>query len=789
LGPLADVEALIFSADGKALFVGGGLPAIWAPNPPQDVQRAIRLFDVATGRLLVQFGRQPGGVTRLALSPDGKTLASLGVDGSVDLWEALTGTFCRRVRPSDLAPPNAFGAAFSPDGTMLAVCTDEVELWDVARAKLIRRFGKTQFGRTSVAFADNRLLATASNWCDRVQLWEVPSGRLLARLEGSACDNLALASGDQTLAAADTGGLLHLWKLPSGERLRTLRGPPANITALAFSPDGQRIATGDKKGKLRLWDVGGEREPRTLGEHRARVQAVAFSPDGTMVASAGAWERKVKLWDVVTLKQLCPTCGHTGEVLALTYSPDGTLLASGSDDRTVRLWNRADGREVQRLGHTHPVGSIAFSADGKRLLSTGPRVPSDGKGETIGLWEVGSGGEQRALKRPDEQMVLATWSRQGQVVSVDNEGVVRCWDAGTGKEVSAVAVPWKWEGALRVCFSPGGRLIAACTGNTTVHLWDTVGRKELRRLTLGDPEDPGEAVVKVALSERHLAAADANLTLHLRDLATGAELRRIKLQESTAYLAFSASGRLVAVGGAMMRTPVTELIQVFEVATGAEVNRFTTEREIAINSLECLAFSPDGRDLAAGYNDCTILIWDLAGREKAEAVSRRQMDSLWADLASPNAQEAFRAVWRLQGSPAQAVAFLANRLRPADTAAEARLRGWVVDLDHDNFDRRERASHELQQADQFAESVLRRALEADPSAEKKRRVEQLLETLIAKGPSPEWLRTTRALEVLEIVATPEAGRVLEELAKGAPDARLTQEAKIALERLARGDRR
>jgi WD40 repeat protein len=484
--PLADAEALAFSADGKSLFVGCLLPATWGPSPAQDVKRAIRVFEVISGRLLVQFGRQPGGVTRLALSPDGKTLASLGSDGSIDLWAVPSGTFQHRVRASGLVPPNVFGIAFSPDGAMLATCTDEVELWDVARSKLICRFGKTAPGLTSLVFPGNRLLATASNGTGTVQLWEVPSGKLLARLEGTAPGCLALAPDSHLLVAGGIGGVMHLWKLPSGERVRSLRVPEARITALALSPDGQTIAAGDDKGNLRLWGARGERQPRTLGEHRARLQAVAFSPDGKMLASAGTWERRIQLWDMATGKPFCPVDGHTAEVLTLAYSPDGALLASGSRDRTVRLWNTAERREARQLRHNQEVGSVAFSADGKRLLSTGPRLLTEGEGEAIRVWDTRSGREERALTRRGEQIATATWSRRGQVVSVDQEGVVRRWDALTGKEVGAAPLPWKWEGPQRVGFSPGGRLLGGCSGYTTVHLFDTVGGKEVRRFTLGD---------------------------------------------------------------------------------------------------------------------------------------------------------------------------------------------------------------------------------------------------------------------------------------------------------------
>src|SRR5262249_31532171 len=129
--------------------------------------------------------------------------------------------------------------------------------------------------------------------------------------------------------------------------------------------------------------------------------------------------------------------------------------------------------------------------------------------------------------------------------------------------------------------------------------------------------------------------------------------------------------------------------------------------------------------------------------------------------------------------------FLRRQLRPAEAAGEERLTRLIADLDADEFADRERAARQLERLGEQAETALRRALKESPSAEARRRAGLLLGRLRGPPPSPALLRASRAVEALERIDTPEARQLLETLARGAPGARLTREAKTSLERLTR----
>jgi hypothetical protein len=194
-----------------------------------------------------------------------------------------------------------------------------------------------------------------------------------------------------------------------------------------------------------------------------------------------------------------------------------------------------------------------------------------------------------------------------------------------------------------------------------------------------------------------------------------------------------------------------------------------------------LSFAPDGQRLASTSFDGTALVWDLAG--PPARLSAEGLNAAWYALAGDDAAAAYRAVLKLAGDPGRAVPLLRERLRPAPTPDPKRIVRLIADLDSDTFAVRDGAARELGDLGDLTEPALREALAGGPTPEVRRRVERLLED--AASLAPGRLRQVRVVEVLEYAGTPEARRLLEELAGGAPEARLTREAQAALGRLDR----
>jgi hypothetical protein len=241
--------------------------------------------------------------------------------------------------------------------------------------------------------------------------------------------------------------------------------------------------------------------------------------------------------------------------------------------------------------------------------------------------------------------------------------------------------------------------------------------------------------------------------------------------------AFSPDGRLLA------HSSADGTIALWDVVSREELTRFTGHRGYA----PALAFRPDGKTLASGGRDTTCLIWDVASLTKKAKAQAGTVDAAasWSDLTSRDAARAFDAMCALTADSDQTVRFLKDNLRPAAPAEAEKISKLIADLDSDEFTVRKNASDELEKIGESAAPALRKALEGDPSPEAHKRLKELLAKATITMPSGEALRSLRAVEVLEMIATPEARQLLQSLSKGSADARLTREAKASLERLDR----
>ncbi len=233
-------------------------------------------------------------------------------------------------------------------------------------------------------------------------------------------------------------------------------------------------------------------------------------------------------------------------------------------------------------------------------------------------------------------------------------------------------------------------------------------------------------------------------------------------------------------------------VRLLETATGKERAHFAGH----VGPVHALSFSPDGRRLASGSRDTTILVWDVTGRLQngrlgPAQLSAQEREELWTDLAADDAARAERARWTLAADAAQTLPFLAKRLRPAAAVTPEVMARLLRDLDDDAFAVRGNAREELEKLGVNAEPDLRQALKKTVSPEVRRSVEELLAAVDEqrKCPSGEVLRGLRAVELLEQIGGRDARQMLKGLTAGAPESSLTREAQTALRRLERAERR
>jgi WD40 repeat protein len=474
-------------------------------------------------------------------------------------------------------------------------------------------------------------------------------------------------------------------------------------------------------------------EVRRFEGHDAPVLAVAFSPDGRLALSGtagGPNASTIRLWDVRTGNKLRNLDGHRHNVHAVAFSLDGKRVLSCSADNTVRLWNAETGKELKRLdGHSAQVNEVVFSPDGKRALT-------GGADKSVRLWDLESGKELLKLGGHNTSVPRVAFSPDGRrALSGGHHPDQRIclWNLETGTLLKTL------EGHAGhvhgVAFLPDGERAVSCSFDGTIRLWDLDSGKQIEEI-----KGPREMHALALSSDgRRLVTAAFDQTVRLWDVDAGRELQCF----------FWHTGRVLSV-----------------------------------------ALSPDGRYALSGGDDRTMRLWRLPDPERpprALKLTERQLDALWTDLASNELARAYAAARLLRADPARSVPFLREHMKPNGQGPdEKKLQQLVAELGAGEFAKREAAMKELGRLGRLAESALRSALAAAPSAELRHRAERLLKPLGEGRPlTPEQQRDRRAVRVLEQAGTPEAHKLLEALAKDSRNWWTVQEAREALARLDR----
>ena len=486
----------------------------------------------------------------------------------------------------------------------------------------------------------------------------------------------------------------------------------------------------------------------SLGE----VWSVAYSPDGRTLATgsgAGSEPGRLVLWDVATAKPRFWLEQPLG-VRSVAFSPDGEKVAAGGWDKTVLIYEARTGKSLATLkGHTDAVNSVAFSPDGKTLAS-------GSLDKTVILWDVAKGTETHKLAGHDDWVLSVAFFPDGKsLASSGKDAVLRVWDVETGKERQVLKDPAAPRPFESTAVSPDGKTIAVGSWDTAVYLWDV---------------DKG--------------AIRATLRGHAMGILS---------------MNYSADGKTLASVSGDYNKQVPGEVKLWSLPDGDETASWSAHAD----SVWSVRFAPDGRTLATASRDHTVKIWELAtGKERAmlenglvmfdaklpPPLTEKELDELWSALAAADGAAAQRAMGRLARAPGQTAPWLAERLKPAAKATaqlEKSVREWTSKLDDDDFDTREKAAAELAKLGEAAGPALQKALDDASSAEARKRISDLLKKLGAPGTNPELLRELRAVEVLEGIDTPEARKVLEKLAGGAPGALLTREAAASNRRLAK----
>jgi WD40 repeat protein len=753
---------------------------------------------------------------KTAIAPNGRSAARCKFDsGSLEIWNLAS-----RKALSQLSIPKVYddvlGISFSPNSQTLVLLTGGnkapvIRFVSIASGKQYDADAALVIDQNATnatfAFSPDSSSFIASFGSQPLVCWDAGTGKVKWHTRTDAKFVTYFPNGRHIVAVVTTkiGDEWAMLDASDGTPVHSLKLPKRIPDFGAIIAPDNRTMFLSWSDEIELWDMQGGRSragipilvPLLLPHEPS--WSIIFQDDRTVITAFGELQR----WNLTTARPLnsdTSTNGHLGLVERLAFSPDGLRLASRASDGSTRTWDVQTGQARRKLELRNDKGdgtlALSFTDGGRRLVYA--------RWDSLAVWDVETG--QTILRRQmSEPLLQGAWLAEDGAKIIRVEGTLRQtgkWavtflDIRTGTERSGATL--RLDGWFEKGVSPAGSWLVARDGRL---LDMQTGERQISLMT-----GPNEEVAGI-----DAVSPDGRLIAGRLGEASGGEFDEpgkqsiwppdhFRVWESASgreFLTFVGRDkgqrrgfRLAAFQPGLRALAIADGVglRYVNLLSGRQLLQILAHQQYQLGLdwfyATSLAWSPDGKALATGHPDGTILLWDMSKikREQPRKLTFTECDNCWTDLMAAEPANAYKAIFQLADSPETALPWLREKLKPATAVPQKEFEALIHDLGAADFKTREAAQQKLSKHADRVEAGLRAAPKTELSTEQLRRVQALLDALApTKAPPPEILREIRAVAALEYMKTPEAKQFLQELARGLESARLTREAKEAVSR-------
>ncbi len=617
------INVMLFSPNGKQLAIGTSI-GVW-------------LYDVDNGNKTALPTGNVRHFNTLAFSNDGKILASGGIHNtSILLWNTETGSKNISIKLSDRFSRVAAITFTNENTTLIGLGKNRyVTVWDVNSGEELSQ-NTVSFARSELAISkDGNSFVSGHQEKDNIHLWSTTSGQKgiefrkktktaipipppklfdenVKKETENGVQAIAYSPDGNTIASAHNNNVVRFWDTKTRSDRAILIRHTEKINTVTFSHDSTMLASGGEDNTIQLWDVEKGKQHGTLTGHKNSIKTLTFSPTENNLLASGSSDGTVRFWNTKTFKEhTILDTGYIESIKTLAFTTDNTLLASAASNGTISMWNMKTGEELPAPTVTNydKIKTAVFSSDATYFTSNGydTTVQSDGSGISMSLtphketrvWRLPIGEEILTINEDIKSLAI---SPDNRILVTSNKFETQLYDINSGGEPTQLPVP-QFVGAVVVKFSPDGTILATGGAQDEVILWNAITGEKLSVL-----KEPmvGYASFFAFTQDSNVLAVKYSHSLRFWDLKTKQKRNMSLANQMRRFdeLTFSPDGKLILVGS--WNFAKGGQIQLWDVI--GERKLFTLDAHSG--HIDTLVFSHDGKTLASGNRDGTVLLWN-----------------------------------------------------------------------------------------------------------------------------------------------------------------------------------